>query len=107
MVILLCIVVICFTTAAQLLLKKGSGLPRRHVIPNSYILSGYILFGFTVAISYLVMQRIEMKYFAALMSMNYVAVAVASALLLNESMGLRRKLGTLLITVGVALFALG
>lgn len=106
MIILFSIAVIALTTSAQLLLKVGARQAPRSSSLNSYVLIGYALFGFTVVISFFLMQQVEMKYFTALMSMNFIAVAVFSTLLLKEKMGRRRLIGTLLIASGVAIFVL-
>jgi len=102
----LCIAVIALTTAAQLLLKVGARRVPQHAILNGHVLFGYSIFALTVVISFFLMQKIEMKYFTALMSMNFIAVAVLSALVLKEEMGRHRLLGTLLIASGVAIFVL-
>jgi len=106
MVIFLCVIVVGLTTAAQLLLKIGARSAPSAGPLNRYVIFGYALFGLTIVLSYFLMQQMQMKYFTALMSINYVAVAVASALALKEKMGRRRWAGTLLIATGVALFVL-
>jgi len=104
MIILLCISNVCSTTVAQLLLKMGALRSRNHERFSAYVLSAYVLFVLTAIGSYFLMQRMEMKYFAGLMSVNYIMTAAASALILGEEMTLRRWVGTLLITIGVAIF---
>jgi drug/metabolite transporter (DMT)-like permease len=50
------------------------------------------------------MRVIDLKYFAALMSANYIAVALASRLVLKEKIGRRRAIGTLITAAGVLIF---
>jgi drug/metabolite transporter (DMT)-like permease len=104
LVLLLSAVVVGLTSTAQLLLKVGAVRGEGHRLINGYVITGYVLFLVVVAASYELMQVLDMKYFTTLMSANYVAVALASRILLKERFGRQRALGTALIALGIWAF---
>jgi len=106
MVIFLTAFIMLFTAIGQLLLKFGAMRSNRGQLINLYVLAAYALFVLVVFASYQLMYLMDLKFFSALMSMNYVTVALASHLVLKEKMGKRRALGTLLVVLGVTIFVI-
>lgn len=104
MVLGLSLLVVGLTVAGQLLLKYGAIRTQGGKLINRYVAIGYILFLLVVFASWFLMRVIDLKYFAALMSANYMAVALASRLVLKEKIGRRRAIGTLITAAGVLIF---
>lgn len=104
MTLTLAVLVVLLTAVGQLLLKTGATRRRGARLFNRYVFAGYALFVVVVMLSYYLMRIIDLKYFTAIMSMSYVAVALASRLFLREKMGVRRAVGTVLVFIGVSIF---
>ena len=104
MTVLLGILVVVLNAAGQMLLKIGARRRSGHNLINRYVAAGYVLFFLVVLFSYFLMHVIELKYFAILMSMNYVAVAIAARFVLGEEISKQRAIGTLFIVAGVSVF---
>ena len=106
MIFFITALVILFTTAGQLLLKIGANKKEGAAILNGYVVFGYALFLGTVILSYFLMQEIPLKHFTVIMSINYVAVMIASKIFLDEDVNKDRAIGTVLIALGVVVFLL-
>jgi len=104
MVLLLAAGLIVLTTAGQMLLKQAS---LNGGVWSAFFWAGNALFVVTVGISFLLMPRMELKYFSAIMSISYVTVMLASSLFFGERLSRAKILGTLLVVAGVALFTTG
>lgn len=104
MTILLSILIVVLNAAGQMLLKIGAARRNGNSLINRYVVAGYVLFFLIVLFSYFLMHVIELKYFAVLMSMSYVAVALAARFILGEQISKQRAIGTLLIVAGVSVF---
>ncbi len=92
---------IALTTAGQLLLKKAA---HTGGIRTLAFWTGNGLFVTTVALSFVLMSHVQLKYFSAIMSLNYVAVMLASAAVFGERIGSAKAAGTVLVLIGVAVF---
>ena len=95
--------VVVLNTIGQLLLKKAA---QTRGIDNKYLWIGYIYFLATIFVSYFLMKKIELKYFATLMSVNYIVAMLASALFLQENLSRQKVFGTLIVACGVIVFLL-
>ncbi|MEW5833255.1 MAG: hypothetical protein AB1763_10500 [Campylobacterota bacterium] len=106
MIPLYIVLAVFLTVTGQILLKKAA--IKYHIVDffNAYIITGYLFFAITVIISYHLMTLIDMKYFTAIMSVNYIFTVLASTLFLEESMDRYKLFGTLLISIGVIIFVL-
>jgi len=103
--VLLAVLVVVFTSTAQLLLKLGARLPAAWGWINAYVLSGYLLFVPAVIGSYYLMSRIPLMTFTVVMSLNYLAVAIAAHWFLKEAFRRKKMAGTFLIIAGIVVFS--
>jgi len=101
MEIFLALIVIIFTTAGQMLLKKAA---EKKGLWNFFLWSGYFLFLLTVFLSFHLMKIIELKYFTAIMSMSYLSVMFGSYLFFNETIDKYKIAGTALVICGIMVF---
>lgn len=95
---------IIFSTIGQLLFKKSAR--QKDLYKNRYACLAYLSFVAVLIFSYLLMRRIDLKYFVVIMSMNYVTVSFASFILLKEKYTSQKIIGTFLVFVGVIVFSL-
>jgi drug/metabolite transporter (DMT)-like permease len=115
--VLLLAVVAAMTCANQLFLKAGvsqggpiaisfEGLATliRRVFTTPLILAGYVLGALTNLVWLTALSRFEVSFAAPVMaSLYFVFLLAASALVLGETVGSNRWIGTLLIIVGMLL----
>ena len=106
MILLLSGLIVMFIAMGQLLLKYGADSKKSTRLINAYVLAGYAVFFLIVLVSYYLMAIIPMKNFTVIMSVSYIAVAVAAHIFLKEKINRDRVIGTLLIVVGVFVFLL-
>jgi len=100
----LIILILLQTTTGQILLKKASLIrddKNRYWI---YLFFGYTLFFFTIILSYILMQKISMKYFTVIMSLNYITILFGTHLFLNEKPTKKIYIGTCIVMLGIAIF---
>ncbi len=103
----------------QLLLKKGmnavgtvSLLNRRVVstvfrmLTNPYIIVGGIVFVASLALWLIVLSKLDVSYAYPIVSINYVAIALASKLFFRETVSKLRWLSIFVICLGVVLVSL-
>jgi uncharacterized membrane protein len=74
-----------------------------HLLLQSRILAGLAIYLFGTACWMIAVSQKEISFLYPLSSVNYVLVAIASSLLLSESISLRRGEGIVLIVVGMFL----
>lgn len=103
MEMLLAFLIVGFTTAGQILLKKGATI-NSNTMFNIYIVVGYVLFLITIIVSYYLMKQIPMKYFTVIMSMNYLSVMFAAHFFLKEQLDRYKLFGTLFVAIGIVIF---
>jgi len=101
---------------AQITLKQGMrgigpfAFSLGNVIPvgikiflNPFVAMGLICYVVSVVVWLMVLSRVEVSYAYPLLSVGYIVVAFAGKTLLNESFGLDRWAGVLIIALGVYL----
>lgn len=96
--------IVLFTTAGQILLKKGAIYSHERRKSLQFIGLGYLLFVMTIGFSYLLMKLIAMKYFTVIMSLNYIAVMFGARMYLNEKLERKKIIGTTLVAIGILIF---
>jgi len=96
--------IVFLTTAGQILLKKGAIYRTDRKKSLLFIGFGYLLFVMTILFSYMLMKIIEMKYFTVIMSLNYITVMFGASIFLNEKLGRKKVIGTILISIGILIF---
>ena len=115
--VLLLVAVAAMTCASQLFLKAGVSrggpielslagiaLLIRRIFTTPLILLGYALGGLTNLVWLTALSRFEISFAAPVMaSLYFVFLLAASALVLGESVGSNRWIGTLLIVAGMFL----
>lgn len=105
---------VMLNAAAQLTLKQGMrnigyfdfrlgncGRILFAVAASPYILAGLGCYVFSVAIWLLVLSRVEVSYAYPLLSIGYIVTALAGWLCFDESMGVTRWTGIVVICFGV------
>ncbi len=94
---------------SQVLLKRSSSIRRKGKIEeylNPYVLGGYAIAFFCMALMVLAYKGIPYKYGPILESMVYFYVMILSRLILKEKITLRRIIGNLIIVGGIAIFSI-
>lgn len=91
-------------TVGQLLLKnaalQGSGFKS----PCLWV--GYFCFCITIGVSFLLMKKMELKYFTIIMSLNYTSVILTSAYYFKEKLTLEKISGVTVVIAGIFVFML-
>ncbi len=86
--------------------KKALRLVRQLTkIPRVWF--GFILSGVSLLIWLLVLARADLNFAFSLDSMRYIMIALASALVLKEKVGITRWMGVSCVVFGIVLVALG
>ena len=107
---------VLLNAGAQLFLKKGSsilnGLDSHTltqkilmVISNYAILSGLVLYVFSVALWIVALSRVSVSIAYPMLSIGYVVNLFAASVLFNEPIGLNKIIGVLVIIIGVIILA--
>jgi len=105
---------VMLNAAAQLALKQGmrdigyfefrlenSGRILLAVAASPYILGGLACYIISVAVWLLVLSRVEVSYAYPLLSIGYIVTAFAGWLFFDESIGVTRWTGIIVICLGV------
>jgi multidrug transporter EmrE-like cation transporter len=99
--ILISFALVILNTAGQLLLKRAS---EAGGLFNVDLWGGYFLFLVSVGVSFFLMRILDLKFFTTIMSLNYVAVMLASAYFFKEPLTPSKIGGTALVLCGVIVF---
>ena len=105
---------VMLNAAAQLALKQGMrsigyfdfrlencGRVLLAVAVNPYVLAGLACYIFSVVVWLLVLSRVEVSYAYPLLSIGYIVTAFAGWFLFDESIGITRWSGIIVICLGV------
>ncbi len=105
---------VMLNAAAQLTLKQGMrnigyfdfrlencGRVLLAVAASPYILAGLTCYIFSVVVWLLVLSRVDVSYAYPLLSIGYIVIAFAGWLFLDESIGITRWTGIIVICLGV------
>jgi len=101
------VIMTAFTVIANLLLKTGavSALARGnewwHIV-NYRVLGGVASFGMAALIYVFILQRLPLNVAQSFMAIQFVAVILASTVILSEPIGAIRWVGIILIAAGIA-----
>ena len=77
------------------------------VVCSGWILSGVVLLGVHLGLYLLALRRADLSFALPLTAASYPLSALMAGFWLREDVGTTRWIGTLLITAGVAIVALG
>jgi multidrug transporter EmrE-like cation transporter len=105
---------VTLNAAAQLALKQGMrkigyfdfklenlGHVFLAVIASPYVFAGLVCYAVSVVIWLLVLSRVEVSYAYPLLSLGYIVTALAGWHFFNESIGVIRWAGIIVICLGV------
>lgn len=93
---------------AQMLLKKGAGIPRKSVVReylNFWVIAGYALMGAALIANIFAMSRgVQVKEVSIIESLSYLFVPVLALICFKERISRRKVLSIALILVGIIIF---
>lgn len=103
-------IMICFTVAANLLMKSGAMIPpaQRAVfgLLSWQTAFGIAMFGCAGLLYAWILQWLPLNVAQSFATAQFIAVIVASAVLLDERISMARWAGILLIAIGIVLVGL-
>lgn len=103
----LTLVVIILTSAAHLLLKKGSvdaAATKKRMYLHPLSITAYLLFAIAALLSIFAMKGLDLKVFFALTSLTYICIPLLSFVCLKEPATRNKLLGIIIISFGVVIF---
>ena len=102
---------------AQYLFKKGMNILNiqnridfqtvYQIIINRFIVSGLIMYGFSVLIWFFVLSKFELSKAYPFVSLGYLITLFLGYFLLNESLSLYKVVGISIIVIGVIILSKG
>ena len=104
---LLTLVIVIFTSVAQLLLKKGCVVSMDQNVKmylHPYSIIAYIIFAIVAFLSIYAMKGLDLKVFFALSSLTYICIPILSFIFLKESVTKNKLIGIIIISIGVVIF---
>jgi len=75
------------------------------VLLNPYVLLGFVMYGLSTIFWLIALSKKDLSFVYPFISLTYVLVLVLSSLVLKESIGVNKLVGTLIITVGLIIIA--
>jgi uncharacterized membrane protein len=107
----LALVAVFLTSLSHILMKMGSrqqNTSGQILSPylNRYTISAYVIFLFVTLVSVIALQKIPLKLWTTVTSLNFAVVALMSWRFLKEEMDRGMVLGILIIVTGVVVFTL-
>ena len=107
--LLIFITVSCFV-AGQILLKQAMDIMARETYSRVHativFASAIIVFAANFFINIGLLQRFDLSYFFPFQGMSVILIALVGAYVLKEKMTLRLTIGSLIISLGIALVSL-
>lgn len=113
------ILVVCCTVigaAAQILIKKGTGLLGENptmvdialaMVLNPWLLTGFSMYGVSMVLLVLALRQGELSLLYPVFALTYVWVTILSVLILHESMNTFKLAGIAIIVGGIAVLGKG
>jgi multidrug transporter EmrE-like cation transporter len=109
---------VAITAVAQVILKRGMSISGMHealgmgwasatlaVASNAWVVAGLALYFLGAVIWLVVLNRVPVSFAYPFVGLGFVLTALLAWGLLGEGLSIARALGTLLVTLGVALIA--
>ena len=75
------------------------------VLLNPYVLLGFVMYGLSTVFWLIALSKRELSFVYPFISLTYILVLVLSSLVLKESMGFSKLVGTLIIIIGLIIIA--
>jgi uncharacterized membrane protein len=72
---------------------------------NPYVLLGFVLYGLSTIFWLIALSKKDLSFVYPFISLTYILVLVLSSLVLKESIGVNKMVGTLVIIVGLIIIA--
>ena len=89
--------------AGQLAALNFTTLPT--VLLNPYVLLGFVMYALSTIFWLIALSKKELSFVYPFISLTYIIVLVLSSLVLKESMGVSKLVGTLIIIIGLIIIA--
>jgi drug/metabolite transporter (DMT)-like permease len=75
------------------------------VLLNPYVLLGFVMYGLSAFFWLIALSKKDLSFVYPFISLTYILVLVLSSLVLKESIGANKLVGTLIIIVGLIIIA--
>jgi len=75
------------------------------VILNPFVLLGLVMYGLSTIFWLIALSKKDLSFVYPFISLTYVLVLVLSSLVLKESIGLNKLVGTIIIIIGLIIIA--
>jgi uncharacterized membrane protein len=75
------------------------------VLLNPYVLLGFVMYALSTIFWLIALSKRELSFVYPFISLTYIIVLVLSSLVLKESMGVNKLVGTLVIIIGLIIIA--
>ena len=75
------------------------------VLLNPYVLLGFVMYALSTIFWLIALSKKELSFVYPFISLTYIIVLVLSSLVLKESMGVSKLVGTLIIIIGLIIIA--
>jgi len=75
------------------------------VLMNPYVLLGFVMYGLSTIFWLIALSKKDLSFVYPFISLTYIFVLILSSLLLKESIGVNKIIGTLIITIGLIIIA--
>ena len=75
------------------------------VLLNPYVLLGFVMYALSTIFWLIALSKKELSFVYPFISLTYIIVLVLSSLVLKESMGFSKLVGTLIIIIGLIIIA--
>lgn len=75
------------------------------VLMNPYVLLGFLMYGLSTIFWLIALSKKDLSFVYPFMSLTYIFVLVLSSLVLKESIGVNKVVGTLAIIIGLLIIA--
>jgi len=98
-------IAIILTGIAQILLKMGSK-NKVSVYCNKFSIIGYFLLFIVTIFGILALKGLDLKFYYALTSLNYILILIFSYIILKEEITKNKIMGIILIVWGIIIFNL-
>lgn len=75
------------------------------VLLNPYVLLGFVMYGLSTIFWLIALSKKDLSFVYPFISLTYILVLVLSSLVLKESIGLNKLVGTLAIIIGLIIIS--
>jgi uncharacterized membrane protein len=76
------------------------------VLLNPYVLLGFLMYGLSTIFWLIALSKKDLSFVYPFISLTYILVLLMSSLVLKESIGINRLVGTLIILAGIIIITM-